>query len=51
MMEYFKPKLNRTTLEGGENPLQVVNLSKLSDDELRTLSELQRKSGTSEKKF
>lgn len=46
LMEYFKPKLNRTTLEGGGKPIEIINLSKLSNDELRKLAELQRKCGT-----
>lgn len=31
LMEYFKPKLNRTTLEGGDKPIQVEQVFKIGD--------------------
>lgn len=31
LMEYFKPKLNRTTHEGGDKPIQVEQVFKIGD--------------------
>jgi hypothetical protein len=32
-MEYFKPKLSRTTLEGGDKAIEVKQLFKIGDKE------------------
>jgi len=33
LMEYFKPKLSRTTLEGGDKAIEVKQLFKIGDKE------------------
>jgi hypothetical protein len=50
MLEYFAPKLSRSNVDHttkGDKIQQGINLSTYTDDELRTIAELQRKGRTS----
>jgi hypothetical protein len=49
MLEYFAPKLSRSSIDhsGKVDTSPQFDISKLDDNELRTLAELQRKGGTS----